>query len=68
MYIPLWYFTNSGLDDVVKAFSILKEDTLSLIKRDDGLTSFVPMLSSKESRRVIEDCKLSWDDFCIAAL
>ena len=40
-YVPLWYFTNSGLDDTAKAFSILKEDALSLIKRDDGSTSLV---------------------------
>ena len=66
-YVPLWYFTNSGLDDAAKAFSILEEDALSLVKRDDGLTSLVPALSSKESRSVVEDCKLSWDDFCIAA-
>ena len=65
-YIPLWYFTNYGLDDAAKAFSILKEDALSLIKRDDGLTSLVPTLSSKESRSVVKDCKLSWDNFCIA--
>ena len=66
-YIPLWYFTNSSLDDTAKAFSIFEEDALSLIKRDDGSTSLVPTLSSKESRSVVEDCKLSWDDFCIAA-
>ena len=66
-YIPLWYFTNVGLDDAAKAFSILEEDTLSLVKRDDGSTSLVPTLASKESRSVVEDSKLSWDDFCIAA-
>ena len=66
-YVPLWYFTNSGLDDAAKTFSILKEDALSLVKRDDGSTSLVPVLSSKESRSIVEDCKLSWDDFCIAA-
>ena len=65
-YVPLWYFTNSGLDDVAKAFSILEEDALSHVKRDDGSTSLVPALSSKESRSVVEDCKLSWDNFCIA--
>ena len=66
-YVPLWYFTNSGLDDAAKAFSILEEDALSLIKRDDSSTSLVPTLLSKESRSIVEDCKLSWDDFCITA-
>ena len=66
-YIPLWYFTNAGLDDAAKAFSILEEDALSLVKRDDGSTSLVPALASKESRSIVEDSKLAWDDFCIAA-
>ena len=66
-YVPLWYFTNARLDNTAKAFSILEEDVLSLVKRDDGSTSLVSALSSKESRSVVEDNKLSWDDFCIAA-
>ena len=66
-YIPLWYFTNVGLDDAAKAFSILEEDVLLLVKRDDRSTSLVPALASKESRSVVEDSKLLWDDFCIAA-
>ena len=66
-YVPLWYFTNAGLDDASKAFNIIKEDALLLIKAGDGLMSLVPTLSSKESRNVVEDSNLSWDDFCIAA-
>ena len=66
-YVPLWYFTNAGLDDASKAFNIIEEDALSLIKAGDGSTSLVPALSSKESRNVVEDSNLSWDDFCIAA-
>ena len=65
--IPFWYFTNVGLDDVAKAFSILKEDALLLVRRDDGLTLLVPALSSKEARSMVEDNKLLWNDFCIAA-
>ena len=67
-YVPLWYFTNAGLDNAVKAFSILEEDALLLVKRDGGSTSLVLALSSKDSRSVVEDRKLAWDDFCIAAL
>ena len=66
-YVPLWYFTNAGLDDASKAFNIIKEDMLLLIKAGDGLMSLVPTLSSKESRNVVEDSNLSWDDFCITA-
>ena len=64
-YIPLWYFTNAGLYDAAKAFSILEEDALSLVKRDDGLTSLVPALASKEPRSVVEDSKLPVTTFPI---
>ena len=66
-YVPIWYFTNVGLDDATKAFNILEDEALSFIKRSDGSTSLVPALSSKESRNVIEDSELSWDEFCITA-
>ena len=66
-YVPLWYFTNAGLDYAAKAFSILEEDALLLVKRDNGSTSLVLALSFKESRSIAEDSKLPLDDFCIAA-
>jgi hypothetical protein len=34
-YMPLWYFTNTGLHNVMKSFSVIDEDTLSLIKKTD---------------------------------
>lgn len=66
-HVLLWYFTNAGLDDALKAFNILEEDAHFLIKRGDGSMSLVSMLSSKESRSMVEDSNLSWDEFCIAA-
>ena len=66
-YISLCYFTNVGPDNVAKAFSILEEDALSLVRRDDGLTLLVTALSSKKSRSIVEDNKLLWDNFCIVA-
>ena len=65
-YVHLWYFTNASLNDAAKMSSILEEDALSLVKRDDRSTSLVS-LSSKESRSVVEDSKLPWDNFCIVA-
>ena len=65
-YVPLWYFTNTSLDNAAKAFSIMEEDALALVKRDGRPTSLVPALSSEDSRSVIEDNNLPWDNFCIA--
>ena len=44
----------------------MEEDDLTLVRRDDGSTSLVPALSSKDSS-MIEDNNLPWDDFCIVA-
>ena len=66
-YVPLWCFTNVGLDDAMKAFNILEEEALLLIRRSDSSTLLVPAISSKGSRNVIEGSKLSWDECCITA-
>ena len=66
-YVPLWYFTNTGLHDAMKSFSIVDEDALSLVKREDRSTALVPSLTSKESKALVEDQYLSWEDFSIAA-
>ncbi|KIM73068.1 hypothetical protein PILCRDRAFT_93218 [Piloderma croceum F 1598] len=66
-YVPLWYYTNAGLEDATRSFNIVDEEALSLIRREDGSTSLVPSLTSKESKAVIEDKFLSWEEFSIAA-
>jgi hypothetical protein len=66
-YVPLWYFTNAGLEDTMKSFNVVDEDALSLIRREDGSTVLVPSLNPKESKALVEDQSLSWEDFSIAA-
>jgi hypothetical protein len=66
-YVPLWYFTNTGIDNASKSFSIIDEDSLSIIKRKDSSTSLVSAVSSKESKSIIKDQDLTWDKFSIAA-
>ena len=52
-YVPLWYYTNAGLEDTTKSFNIVDEEALSLIRHEDSSTSPVPSLSSKESKAVV---------------
>lgn len=66
-YVPLWYFTNAGLDDAMKSFNIVDEDALSIVRREDGSTALVPSLTSRESKALVGDQSLSWEDFSIAA-
>lgn len=65
-YVPLWYYTNSGLDDASRTFNIVDEESMSLVRRSDGSTSLIPAISAKESK-IIEDQDLTWDEFCVAA-
>jgi hypothetical protein len=69
-FVPLWYYTNAGIDDAIKSFSndsVIDDEALSLITRSDGSTSILPLASVKGSKGIVEDQDISWDDFCISA-
>jgi hypothetical protein len=51
----------------MKSFNVVDENALSLVKREDGSTALVPSLTSKESKALVEDQSLPWEDFSIAA-
>ncbi|KIM78776.1 hypothetical protein PILCRDRAFT_10994 [Piloderma croceum F 1598] len=65
--VPLWYYTNKGLENALSTYNSTDDDALSLLRGLDGLTSLIPASSTKESKGVIEDQDLDWEDFCIAA-
>ncbi|KIM81801.1 hypothetical protein PILCRDRAFT_88950 [Piloderma croceum F 1598] len=54
-------------EDATRSFNIVDKEALSLIRHEDGSTLLVPSLTSKESKAVIEDQFLSWEEFFIAA-
>jgi len=65
-YFKLYYFTNDGIEDACKCVATSDNDTLTFVTTD-GLPTFVPVGSSKESRSSVhEDKDLSWDDLEIA--
>ena len=65
--VPLWYYTNKGLENVLATYNSTDNDALTLFCRPDGSTSLIPASSTKESKGVVEDHDLEWEDFCIAA-
>ena len=65
--VPLWYYTNKGLDNALSTYNSTDNDALTLLRRPDGSTSLIPASSTKESKGVVEDCEIEWEDFCIAA-
>ena len=65
-YFELYYFTNDGIDDAHKRAATSDNDTLTFVTTD-GVPTFVPAGSSKESRSSVrEDRDLSWDELEIA--
>jgi hypothetical protein len=65
--VPLWYYTNNGLENALSTYNSTDDDALSLLRGPDGSTSLIPASSTKESKGVVEDQDLDWEDFCIAA-
>jgi hypothetical protein len=65
--VPLWYYTNKGLENALTTYNSTDDDALTLLQRADGLTSLIPASSTKESKGVVEDHDLDWEEFCIAA-
>jgi hypothetical protein len=66
-YVPLWYFTNKGIEDASRSFSLVDDDVMVITKKADGTTSLIPASSAKEEKGLIEDQDLSWEEFTIAS-
>ena len=65
--IPLWYYTNRGLENALTTYTSITNDTLTLLCHPDGSTSLIPASSSKESKGVINNWDIEWEEFCTTA-
>jgi hypothetical protein len=66
-FVPLWYYSNKGLENTLSTYNSTEEDALTLLRRSDGSTSLIPASSTKESKGIINDQDIEWEDFCITA-
>ncbi|KAF4609660.1 hypothetical protein D9613_011967 [Agrocybe pediades] len=64
-YFELWYFTTEGLQDAKKSVLSGNDNTLTFVT-ENGIASLQATSSARESRAVISDRSLTWDQFCIA--
>ncbi|KAF4622148.1 hypothetical protein D9613_009325 [Agrocybe pediades] len=64
-YFELWYFTTEGLQDAKKSVLSGNDNTLTFVT-ENGVASLQATSSARESRAVISDRSLTWDQFCIA--
>lgn len=62
------YYTNKGLESVLTTYTSADSNALTMLYCLDGSTSLIPTSSTRESKGVIDNCDIEWEDFCIAAL
>jgi len=65
-YLELWYYTNAGLDEAMKINTSVDDDAMIISRRPDGSTSWVPATTARDSKRVIDNKDIPWEDFCQA--
>lgn len=66
-YVPLWYWTNKGLEHARNTFNSTEEDAMSFLQEADGSISLVPAYSSKDAKTALDDQELDWEQFSISA-
>ena len=45
--VPLWYYTNKGLENALVTYNLVDNDALTLLCRPNGSTSLIPVSSTK---------------------
>ena len=54
------------VENTLITYTSINNDTLTLLHHPDG-SSFIPTSSTKESKGIIDNQDIEWEDFCIAA-
>jgi hypothetical protein len=65
-YVELWYYTNDGLHDAARSQYSDDDEAMVLSRNPDGTSSWVSAAASRESKKIIDDKNLHWDDFAQA--
>jgi hypothetical protein len=66
-YVPLWYYTNSGLRHALQSYHKVNDEAMTLIQGPDGSTSLIPTASSADAKGLVDDQDIDFEDFCIAS-
>ena len=64
-FIPLWYCINKGLKNALSTYNSTNNNALSLHSQLNGLTALIPTMATKESKGVVKDHLLDWEDFTL---
>jgi hypothetical protein len=63
LYVELWYYTNDGLDDAARSHSAAGDEAMSLLHGADGSITWVSAATVRESKKILDDKDISWDNF-----
>jgi hypothetical protein len=66
-YVPLWYYTNKGLQHALLSYHKANDEAMALVQRPDGSTSLIPAAASSDAKGVIDDQDIEFEEFCIAS-
>ena len=67
LYVELWYYTNDGLDDAARSHSSADDEAMVMGRNADGSPLWVSAAAARESKKILNDKDISWDDFTQAA-
>ena len=57
-----------GIGDTLVTYTSIDNDALTLLCHADSSTSLIPVSSTQESKGIINDHDIDWEDFCVATL
>ncbi|KAG6876089.1 hypothetical protein C0993_005612, partial [Termitomyces sp. T159_Od127] len=65
-YVELWYFTNAGLKYAKSSEATVDDDGMVAVAGKDGTLDWIPAAATKDSKSVVADRMLTWEDFTVA--
>lgn len=66
LYVEMWYFTNKGLECMLKTSSTLDENMLVQLVDRDGGAVWTMAMAARGLKTALDDRELTWDQFSIA--
>ncbi|KAG6881924.1 hypothetical protein C0993_012453, partial [Termitomyces sp. T159_Od127] len=65
-YVELWYFTNAGLKHAKLNEATVDDNAMVAVAGKDGTLDWIPAAAAKDSKSVVTDRTLTWEDFTMA--
>ncbi|KDQ50949.1 hypothetical protein JAAARDRAFT_543284 [Jaapia argillacea MUCL 33604] len=67
LYVDMYYYTNAGLRDALRDSGAVDDEAMVMLRQPNGGTGWTPAAAVRDSRSVVDDKDIAWEDFCQAA-